>query len=258
MIEHATLKAPGRTIGYRFGGSGPLIVLIASTGRAGSDFMELAEGLIERGFQVALPDPRGIGESDGRLEGIGFYDLADDVAHIIAAHAERGFVAGHAYGAWIARTVAQAHPERVAGLALLAAGAGKWPGHLSGAIDILCNPETSRDDKLAALRMAFFAPGNDPEDWLSGWHGPVMTAQRAARENTDDAWKRSGTAPILDLLALQDPFRPPQSYTFYKQTLGERVSVQTIDKASHALPHERPEAVAEALAVWIETLRPRS
>jgi len=254
MLEQATIKAPGRTIGYLTGGSGPLIVLIASTGRSGNDFIELADLLIEQGFSVALPDARGIGESDGKWDGISFYDLADDVAQVIGAHGQEATVAGHAYGAWIARATAQAYPERANGVALIAAGAGQWPSHLSGAIDVLCGTDTSRDEKLAALKTAFFAPGNDPQDWLNGWYPPVVSAQRAARINTDENWKRSGTAPILDLLALDDPFRPADSRNFYRDLLGERVTIQTIDAASHALPHERPQAVARALTDWIRSL----
>ena len=33
---------------------------------------------------------------------------------------------------------------------------------------------------LAALRFAFFAPGNDPTVWLKGWHTEIRDSQRAA------------------------------------------------------------------------------
>jgi len=235
--------------------NGRSICLIASTGRGPEDFAELAEGLANAGYCVLLPWPRGTGGSVGALDGmIDFHDLAADAAAVIAAEPQPNgaVVAGHAYGCWIARTVAQDRPDLVDGLILLAAGAGRWPDALSQAINVAMSPDGPEAERLDALQMAFFAPGHDPRPWLKGWNGDLVLAQRAARGRTDrDSWWPSGTAPILDLVGLQDPFRPEASRDFYVKEFPGRVTLVSVDGASHALPDEKPEWVANQIAAWI-------
>lgn len=251
-----TITTDDVTIFYYVMGEGPAICLIPSTGRGVEDFFELAEKLVEAGFQVILPQPRGIAESKGPLFEIDFHDFATDVVSAIRAETERVIIAGHAYGCWIARTVAADYPDLVRGLVLIAAGSGKFPVELTNAIDCLTSPEADRQERLAALRLAFFAPSSDPEAWLKGWHLDVKNAQRNARVATDtETWWHSGNAPILDLIALHDPFRPPSTYNDYINEFGERVTQIKIDKASHALPDEKPVEVAQHIYAWAETLK---
>lgn len=240
---------------YHRAGSGPAICLLPSIGRGAGDFHALEAALVARGYRVILPEPRGIGGSEGPLDGSDLHDLAADVTAVVVAEGGRAVVAGHAYGCGVARTLAQDRPDLVRGLALIATGAGRWPAHLSEAIDTLAGTAADRETRLAALRVAFFAPGNDPTPWLDGWHAGIVAAQRAARARTDDAtWRPSGTAPILDLVAARDPFRPPASREDYIRALGDRVTLALVDGASHALPDERPAEVAERLDAWIAAL----
>lgn len=251
-----TITTGDVTIVYYVLGEGPAICLIPSTGRAVNDFFELAEELASKGFQVILPQPRGIGGSKGPLSGIDFHNFAADTIAAISAETDNVIVAGHAYGCWIARTVAADYPELVRGLVLIAAGSGKFPVELTNAIDCLTSPDTDRQERLAALRLAFFAPESDPEPWLKGWHLDVKNAQRVARVATDpETWWQSGNAPILDLIALHDPFRPPSTYDDYISEFGKRVTQMKCDKASHALPDEKPVQVAQYIFAWVETLR---
>jgi pimeloyl-ACP methyl ester carboxylesterase len=243
------------TIVYHVAGDGPAVCLIASTGRGPGDLHALAEALLDRQYKVILPEPRGIGGSSGPLDAIDFHDLAADAAAVVAAEGARAIVAGHAYGCWIARTVAADHPELVRGIALLAAGAGQWPAALSQAIDVLAHETADEAQRLAALRLAFFAPGHDPRRWLQGWHADVVAAQRVARARTPrESWWHSGTAPILDLVGRCDPFRPAAHREDYAKEFGERLTLQLIDDASHALPDEKPLEVAAAIDAWARQL----
>lgn len=70
------------------------------------------------------------------------------------------------------------------------------------------------------------------EPGLSGWHPEVMQMQRDTRKAT--------------------PFRPRDSYQDYLQQPGDRVTIQTINHASHALLHEQPEAVALKIEQWVK------
>ena len=235
----------------------PTLCLIASTGRGPEDFVHLAHRLAEGGLRVVLPWPRGTGESTGPLAGITFHDLAADAAAALEAEAGKGgaVVVGHAYGCWIARTVAQDRPDLVDGIILLAAGGGKWPEELTRAINVAMSADAPEAERLAALRLAFFAEGHDPRPWLDGWHADLVEAQRAARAATDrDSWWPSGRAPILDVVGLQDPFRTPEARDFYVREFAPRVALVTVDGASHALPDERPDEVAAIMLDWMKTL----
>ncbi len=255
MMQSGTVAAGEAKIFYHLMGEGPAICLVPSTGRSVHDFFELGEILVEAGFQVILPEPRGIGGSEGPLTGIDFHDFAADIVAAARTQSDRFIIAGHAYGCWIARTIAADYPEAVRGLVFIAAGAGKFPAELTGAVDILTSGNASREECLAALRLAFFAENSDPEPWLDGWHTDLKKAQRAAGAATDrETWWRSGSAPILDLVALQDPFRPPSTYNDYILTFGDRVTQKTINHASHALPDEKPAEVARHIAAWAKTL----
>lgn len=230
------------------------ICILASTGRGPEDFEELAEALADAGVRVLLPWPRGSHASVGPVDNMDFHDLASDVAAIIDTEPRVGtsVVAGHAYGCWIARTLTHDRPDLIDGLALIAAGGGKWPDELSEAINVAMSPDEPEEVRLAALQMAFFAPGNDPRPYLTGWDGDLVLAQRAARSKTErDSWWSSGSAPILDIVGLQDPFRPADAREFYVKEFPGRVTHVTVDNASHALPDEHPERVAQELLNWI-------
>lgn len=242
------------TIEYSVRGEGPLVVFLASTGRGTAEFGGMADRLAERGFRVALPEPRGIGGSSGPMEEVSFHDFGDDFAKVIEAEGAPAIVAGHAYGNWIARTMAHDHPDLVRGVVLVAAGAEKWPAELSDAITMINDPASTEEQRLDGLRLAFFAEGNDPTSWLEGWHEDVTISQRAARKLTERDVYRSGTVPMLDLQGGADPFRPETSRNEVRDEHGEGVTVTVIDGTSHALPAEKPVETADAIADWAETL----
>lgn len=244
------------TISYHAEGEGPLVLFIASTGRGTEEFGALASDLAGRGFRVLRPEPRGIGASAGPMDDVSFHDFGDDFAAVIDNEGGGpAIVAGHAYGNWIARTIAADHPEKVRGVVLVAAGARKWPKELSDAITMINDPSSTEEQRLQGLKTAFFAPGSDPRPWLDGWHADVTRSQRAARKLTEQSdWWDAGGKPILDLQAGQDPFRPATSRTELQDEFGDRVTVVVIDGASHALPAEKPAEVAGAIADWAATL----
>ncbi|MCK1356232.1 alpha/beta hydrolase [Bradyrhizobium sp. CW7] len=235
---------------------GSLIVLIPSTGRGCADFDMLTAGLAKEGFRILCPEPRGIGGSVGPMTNVSFHDFASDIASVIKQEGGGpAVVAGHAYGNWIARTVAMDHPNLVQGVVLIAAGAKKWPRELSEAVTTINDPTQPAATRLRALELAFFAPGNDASSWLEGWHKDVTESQRAARIRTaPESWSAGGAAPILDLQAEDDPFRPRGTANELKDELGNRVTVVVVPRASHALPVEQPAAVVRAIRAWAQRL----
>ena len=236
-------------------GIGPLILLLPSRGRDSEDYDEIAHGLAQAGFRVLRPQPRGIGESSGPMQGITLHDFARDVAAVIRHYGGPAVIVGHAYGNWVARMTAVDHPELVRGVVIAAAAAKKYPPELSAAVTKSGDLSLPKEERLRYLRGTFFASGNDPSIWLEGWHPQASESQRLAGLATrQEEWWSAGTVPLLDLQADSDPFHPIEKMNELKDELGDRVSVAVIANASHALLPEQPKAVVEAIVAWVRTL----
>ena len=75
------------------------------------------------------------------------------------------------------------HPDLVRGVIMLA-GAGRAiiPAHVRMAIMQSGDPQMSDAERVEALKIAFFAPGDDPvaAGWLKGWHPAIKKVQLGA------------------------------------------------------------------------------
>jgi pimeloyl-ACP methyl ester carboxylesterase len=88
-----------------------------------------------------------------------------------------------------------------------------------------------------------------------GWYPEVNQSQFAAGKATrQEEWWGAGSAPLLDLQAALDPFKPRETTNELKEEFGERVTVVVIPDASHALIPEHPAAVVEAMVAWMRKL----
>jgi pimeloyl-ACP methyl ester carboxylesterase len=245
-------------------GSGPLVVLLPSRGRDSEDFDALAAGIAKAGFRVLRPQPRGAGGSSGPMKGLSLHDFARDIAAVIR-HEGGGpaVIVGHAFGNWVARMTAVDHPELVRGVVIAAAAAKAYPGfagakELSEAIKKAGDLTLPDAERLKYLRFAFFAPNSDPSVWLKGWHTEADESQSAAgRATAQSEWWSGGTAPLLDLQAALDPFKPRSMTNETREEFGERATIVVIPDASHALIPEQPAAVTEAIVAWIGRLPPQ-
>jgi pimeloyl-ACP methyl ester carboxylesterase len=258
MLKSRIVPTTAGQIEANVGGSGPLIVLLPSLGRGASDFARLAPLLVARGYRVATPEPRGMGRSEGPLDGITFHDLAADVAAVIRAEGGTAVIGGHAFGQKVARTIAMDYPELVRAIVMLAgAGRAPIPPEVRAAILRCGDPSLPDDERVAALRIAFFAPGNDPvaAGWLEGWHPDIKLKQLGAENATPlDEFISAGRAPILDMQAEFDTVVPPSARQDLRNELGERVTIRVIPNAGHALIPEQVEAVAAAMDDYIRRL----
>jgi len=257
MIERA-----GAAIEVLEQGCGRPIVLLPSLGRGASDFDPIAERLARGGFRVLRPQPRGIGRSCGPMTGIDLHDYAADVAALIE-HDGGGaaLVAGHAFGNRVARMLATDRPELVRAVALIAANVGHAPSPpaVREAIKASANPTLPEAERLAALQFAFFAPGNDPRGWLTGWHPDVLAAQRVAGDRTArEEDFAAGRAPVLYLQPDHDPLAHEEDAQAFQCALGDRVTIVVIRDCSHAAVAEQPDAISDALIDYADTLWPKS
>lgn len=176
------IAAGGAVIETYIDGAGPSLVILPSYGRdGGADYDDITARVADAGWQVLRPQPRGVGRSAGPMSGLTMRDLAADVTAVIRKIANGPAVLlGHAFGNMLARLVATDHPELAKAVILAAAEASVLDDAVKQTPFIAGDPTQPRDERLAALRKAFFAPGHDPSVWLSGWYPQTLAMQRAA------------------------------------------------------------------------------
>ncbi len=260
----ATLVSGDETRGYYVSGTGPSVVLLASLGRAASDFNELVGSLNQAGYRTIAIDPPGIGESTLMdAEGMTGHDLADGVHEIVekeVAAGERIVILGHAFGNRIARTYAADYPERVAATVLVAAG-GKVAIDPKAAEALRSSFLTFMPDwwRRPKVRYAFFSGDNEiPEYWMGGWsRGTAQLQGHTTRTTPSAEFWGGGTAPMLVVQAMDDTIAPPEhTAVLLKEEFGDRVTVAEIEDAGHALLPEQPEKVAEAVLAYLNLHHP--
>ena len=241
-------------------GHGPLVMIVPSTSRGSEDYFTFAKSLSSHGYRVLCVNPRGIGASSP-VGTSTTHDSATDLAAILRQQSPMSAVViGHAGGSFAARMLATDFPALVRGIVLAAPGTRTSDPALSDALRQLTANNLPDPERLKLLQFAFFAPGNNAAVWLNGWYSrpgglPPSPAQSAsASGDPRDAWWGAGHAKVLELIPMQDAFRPPGTRGDYKAAYGDRITTETIPNAGHALFPEQPRAVEEAILGWMATL----
>ncbi|HEX5291198.1 MAG TPA: alpha/beta fold hydrolase [Streptosporangiaceae bacterium] len=115
----------GVGIEYEVTGSGRPVILLHGFPDSGRVWRHQVPALAAAGFQVIVPDLRGYGRSD-KPAGVADYGMGQHLADVIAvldhAGAERAHVVGHDWGAAISWVLATFYPGRVDHLAALSVG----------------------------------------------------------------------------------------------------------------------------------------
>jgi len=260
-VRHEIVAHDGVQIEVLAQGHGPLVVFYPSLGRSARDYDAVAARLAANGFRVLRPEPRGIGKSRGPMSGLTIHDLAGDLASVVAhEHQGPAVLVGHAFGNFVVRMLATDRPDLVRGVVMAAASAGKVPpgsteppigADIRRAIDGAGDLTLPEAQRLDYLRLAFFAPGNDPKRWLGGWYPDVLAMEGHARDVTPvDEYFAAGKAPILDLQGADDTVAPRRFSNVMKSMLGDRVTIVVVPHAGHALAPEQPAAMSDAIAAF--------
>lgn len=161
-------------------------------------------------------------------------------------------VVGHAYGHYVARTLAADRPDLVRGVVIAAAGARNYPSALTELAVKCADSSLPVEERLRYLHEGFFAPGNDAGEWLTGWYPDIARSQLAASAATNtNVWWPVVRQPILDLQAALDPFRPRETTNELRDRFRDLVTVAVVPNARHALLPEAPAAVIGEITDWI-------
>lgn len=251
----------GARLEVKVEGSGPPVLMIPSLGRGPADFDSLSAALVAANFTSIRYAPRWFAPSDGP-EAATLNDLGKDAAAVAAAACpgQSVTVIGHALGNRVARALAADTPAVVSSVILLAAGGQvPIPPGIAGAIArAAAEGELGEAERLRALEIAFFAPGNDARVWLTGWSPRAATLQgRAVRATVDSGWTTAGQAPLLVIQPTRDPVAPFANGEALARAAGDRVTLLALNQASHAILPEQPAAVAAVVLAWLRGERDR-
>lgn len=243
----------GTCFHLRVVGQGDLVVIHPSLARGAADFDDIACEIAAAGFQVVSFDPRGIGATRdtgallARDPAVTLDDLARDVMEIMRAHGGRAHLIGHDYGNRVMRMVGVLAGDMVRSITLWGAGSGVPLKRAIEILTIVIDNKSPFPEFKAALAEGFFAPGNDPSVWYTGWYPVGGTLQVKASEHTPAArYQAGGNAPLLIVQAGQDTIAPPERSAQLQASIGSRAQRIVIDKAGHCLVAEQPGAVAKA------------
>lgn len=249
MIEAGEARIRAHTMG-----EGAPAFVIASLGRGVSDFDQLAGDLATRGRMIILAEPRGIGGSEGPAPA-NLADLADDAAAVIEHFCDGPVdVVGHAFGQRVTRMLAARHPHLVRQVVILAAGGRvAMPEAVRNDLILSASQGVAPDGaRRRALAHVFFARGQNPDVWLTGWTPAAAQAQSAATQATDiTTWWGGGSAPILVVQATEDPIAPAANGEALAAEFGSRITLARLPHASHAMLPEQPAAVAAVVDLYL-------
>ncbi|HIB83969.1 MAG TPA: alpha/beta hydrolase [Chromatiaceae bacterium] len=234
-------------------GRGTPLLMIASLGRGGEDFVPLMRTLDSQRFHCIALDQRGVGNSGGELNNISLHDLANDCRDLLTAlNCTPAHIIGHAFGNRVARCLAADHPDAVRSCTLLGAG-GKIPADpdLQANFIAALKGELVDEDFHRAIRDAHFSAQSDSGCWRTGWWTNAARSQaKAARDTQRSDWWHGGDSPLLVIQGNDDRMAPPANGLAIKQEFGARVTLHTIADAGHALLLEQPEEIARLFSEY--------
>jgi pimeloyl-ACP methyl ester carboxylesterase len=234
-------------------GAGPDVVLVPSAMRGAADFAQLQSTLTAAGYRSLALNPRNAGRSRGPLGALTLEDIADDVALVVERLCSApAHLVGHALGNVCVRAAASFRPEIARSATVMPCG-GHDLAARPLAPEVIAAVGRCHDEQLPK-RIAFFAPGNNPAVWLSGWW-PASAGIAGAIGRTDpELWWRAGNVPVLILQPMNDAMAAPEVGRAAAEALGLRARYVEILDCGHAILPEQPAAVGRHLIDFLNGL----
>lgn len=248
------IDVKGGRLEYSVQGHGPTIYMIPSYGRGCEDFDNLSEMLIQHGYRVVRAQPRGVGGSTSSKPELDLTDMADDAAAVLkAVGGTPAVLLGHDFGQRITRTLATQRPELVRSLVMFACGGVvKMKPEVQRAGNLCFELSLPWEIRKAAVRYAFFAPGNDPTPWKGGWYPKAAKLQRGGvAVPASTYWAAGGVVKALVVQGLQDVAAVPENARVFKADFPDRVQLVEVNHAAHALLPEQPKQVGDAVLKFL-------
>ncbi|CAJ0545090.1 Ff.00g085630.m01.CDS01 [Fusarium sp. VM40] len=237
-------------------GAGSTVVVLPSYGRdGGDDYNYFTESLVDAGYLVLRPQPRGTFESSGPMVSVTLQDLAADEAAVIDTLGRgRGIVIGHAFGTFLAEVSSVHYPEKILAMVVAAPGGTDLPPAIAKLPFVARNTSLPLAKRLKALESAFLAPNHDAHIWLDGWYPEVLAMEYGAVEaygSLAHQWAGTNSTQVLELIPADYPFQPKSEWNLTTNLYPERATSKVIADAAHALFPEKGNAVVDAILPWL-------
>lgn len=249
----------GQTIEAFIYGKGPqTLILAAGNGRPASQLRDLARSIAASGVRTVVYNYRGLGASDGALEGLTLLDYGNDIWVIADALGVRKVhLAGKTFGNRVVRAASQSRPDRVSTVILIGAGGEVPPSAETAALyKRYLDPTTPREEWISLQVQLMYAPGNEAfaaKDADEGQFPAVAAAQVKASDATPKAaWAMGGTAPMLAITCLRDRVAVPENA--YRIAASRPATwLAGLPDCGHNMVNEQPEELRRLIAGFIQT-----
>ncbi|MBP6996820.1 MAG: alpha/beta hydrolase [Phycicoccus sp.] len=254
--ESGTIERDGASIAYIDQGEGTPVVLLPGMSLDISYLGRLADALAADGLRpVRVGSRQPPSDPDAAVT---MHDLADDVNAVLTAlDLPPAWVAGHAFGNRVARAVALDHPDRVAGVILLAAGGTVQPSpEASDALRIAFS-DVPRDQGVKAMEYMV----GDPADAESAYDAimkashPELGAMqhRATTDTPQDEWAALAPGkPVLIIQGTNDRMAPPANGEQLAKAAPDQVALAWIQGAGHLFAFLHPDQTAKDIVGYIK------
>jgi pimeloyl-ACP methyl ester carboxylesterase len=263
------IDRPGGTVAYEVAGGGPLIVCVPGMGDLRSSYRFVAPVLAKAGYQVALVDLRGHGDSSATFDEYGDEATAGDVTALIEKLGGPAIIIGNSLAAGSAVLVAAARPDLVAGLVLV--GPFVRPARVSAvqrlAFRVMMAPLWARIAWSAYLPRLY--AGRKPADFAEHrakvsaalrkpGHAKAFSLTTRTSHDAAGAAVTSVTAPTLVVMGEGDPDFPDPAAE--AQWIADQLkgTVLMVPESGHYPQAQRPDLVAPAVQAFANAVRRRA
>lgn len=252
------ISAHGQTIEAFVFGEGPeTLIMAAGNGRTAEQLMDLAKAIAPAGIRTVVYNYRGLGASDGPLDGLTLVDYGNDVWAIAdALGVQKVHLVGKTYGNRVMRAASQTKPDRVATIILVGAGGEVLPSPETIALyKRYTDPDVPKSEWLSLQAKLMYAPGNEHlaemdagEDQFPAVAGAQVKASEATHK---EVWSVGGTAPMLAITCLLDRVAVPQNAYKIAET-RPNTWLAGLPGCGHNMINEQPEELRRLIVGFIQ------
>ena len=166
-MEMLKAKVNGIELAYERLGTGTPLVLLHGY-PLDHTIWEPIVPLLEKDFDMILPDLRGFGGSAASPTPYLLNDLADDIARLLdQLGIKKAVIAGHSMGGYVALAFAHSHPERTLALGLVSSqAAADAPECKAGRFQLAERVETDGVGEVADSMPALLTEDTTLQTWL--------------------------------------------------------------------------------------------